>query len=312
MHQPILFDLRGGALGDEICAEPCIRYVLNMAIKYDIAVLCKYPDVFSHLNIPVFTKDEEINFEKVLTVNASPYMSFEGKMSVHPFSHYVQPLLSHAADFSSFFLLKRSLSDEEKRPVVKFDKDSLIKVKNLVPQIEKTIGIHIGATEKCRAFTKSYAQNLVDSLCKKGYSVAIFGRKTEYMPEVSCTLNLVDKLDIPMLFAFISKAPLIITNDSAPVHISAAFDNYLIVLPTIRHPDRLLHIRNKSKYYKAFALYKKLMLDDSKIPLETTLLGWDWSEAEDHIEDYLPDIKEIESIVEKIKNKKRGLLNDKL
>ena len=46
-----------------------------------------------------------------------------------------------------------------------------------------------------------------------------------------------------------------------PIHAAGAFDNYIVLIPTCKHPEHVLPYRNSSKYYKAKALYKKLICE---------------------------------------------------
>ena len=57
----------------------------------------------------------------------------------------------------------------------------------------------------------------------------------------------------------------LVTNDSSPLHIAGAFDNWIVVIPTCKHPDHILPYRNGTQYYKTKALYKKLLLDDLEV-----------------------------------------------
>jgi hypothetical protein len=70
-------------------------------------------------------------------------------------------------------------------------------------------------------------------------------------------------LSFDSLAILIANAPVLITNDSAPVHIAGAFDKFIILLATCKHPDNVLPYRNGAdKHYKAKAMYKKLTCDD--------------------------------------------------
>lgn len=301
MEGPLILDVRGGALGDEICAEPIVRYTLKMG--YDVRVISNYPQVFHHLEIPVGYDVLSQGEVAGNYIYGSPYVAHGGGVNTHPFSHFAQPLLTHPVDFLSLFMLRKSIPDTDKRPKLGVLGQAKEKIDSLTPN--KFIAVHLGATEKARSWPASYAQQLVDSLECLGHAVVVFGRKTPLTPNISCKINLVDILDIPMLFALVAKACLTITNDSAPVHVAGAFDNYLIVTPTIRHPDRLLHVRHGSRYYKTYALFKKLMFDDTHFPLGLDLVsmiraGFSWADVENRPEEFLPDVDQILETVNSI------------
>jgi hypothetical protein len=97
-----------------------------------------------------------------------------------------------------------------------------------------------------------------------------------------------DRLSIEGLIALISKAPVLITNDSAPLHIAGAFDNEIILIPTCKHPDHLLPYRQGRKDYKAQALYKELACDGYCFrPSETNVHSL--TELPGPMDHYLPD-----------------------
>ena len=76
------------------------------------------------------------------------------------------------------------------------------------------------------------------------------------------TIDLTNLLTTSEFIAIISMAPILVSNDSSPVHLAGAFDNWIILIPTCKHPDHILPYRNGTKSYKTAALYKKLALDD--------------------------------------------------
>ena len=95
----------------------------------------------------------------------------------------------------------------------------------------------------------------------------------------------------------IGMAQILITNDSAPVHIAGAYDNWIILISTIKHPDHVLPWRNGNKYYKAKALYKKLtvdILDDNHRRID---------EIDESIESFLPKSNEILELIQDILKK---------
>jgi len=88
--------------------------------------------------------------------------------------------------------------------------------------------------------------------------------------------------------ALIEVAYMVVSNDSAPIHIAGAFNNEIVLIPTCKHPDHILPWRNGSQTYKAASLYKKLMSDEySSQPTE--LYGVLADKAIGEFEDYLPE-----------------------
>ena len=113
------------------------------------------------------------------------------------------------------------------------------------------------------------------------------------------SINLIDRTSIGTMMAAISRAPVLLSNDSSPVHFAGAFDNWIIVIPTCKHPDHILPFRRIpngviSSYYKAHALYKKLTLDDcDQRPTSWVEGGATAEKVNGPWSDYLPEADEI-------------------
>jgi hypothetical protein len=106
-------------------------------------------------------------------------------------------------------------------------------------------------------------------------------------------------LSLKGLIALISSAKVVLSNDSAPIHLAGAFDNHIVLIPTCKHPDHILPFRNGSQYYKACAMYKKIMAYEySSQPTEIYgVLGdkftGDYNEFLPNVEDVVSKVKEI-------------------
>jgi ADP-heptose:LPS heptosyltransferase len=88
-----------------------------------------------------------------------------------------------------------------------------------------------------------------------------------YLP-IECPEDGIDLRDLTTLgelMSLISLSKVTLSNDSSPIHIAGAFDNWIVVIPTAKHPDHILPFRNGSQYYKTKSLCKKLLLDDLEV-----------------------------------------------
>ena len=218
----------------------------------------------------------------------------------------VSNLLSHTVDYCSIALLKRILAVKDKQihlDVVRSDIDC---INDLVDKPEELILVHPGKHWPSKTLPTQYWQDIIDGL-SINHRVAIIGREdgNRGTVNVTCPKNAIDLrnlLDLGALIALISKAKLLMSNDSAPIHIAGAFDNLIVLLPTCKHPDHVLPYRNGSTYYKAIALYKKLPSDEFDAR-PTCVEG---SSAEINLSDwdkYLMDPKLIIENTEELLNK---------
>ncbi len=160
--------------------------------------------------------------------------------------------------------------------------------------------VHAGRGWETKTFPVAWWQEIVDGLDHAGYTVCLIGKEASkshgYVP-VACPPNgvdLRDKLTVMETAALCDNAPLLISNDSAPVFIAGAFDNYIILIPSCKHGDLLLPYRHNQQYYKAASMYKKLIHDDMPIR-STDIAGWQANKikAGHTIEEYLPDAGDV-------------------
>jgi hypothetical protein len=291
----IVLDSSGGGLGDEICSEPVIRYACEQIYPpgTDIRICTKVPEVFKHLGKRCGANAKELGLssdEPYLHFSASPFRIIDGVHTTHPFARIAQTAFIHAVDFHSMFMLRRILPDAHKQVHLQVDGRALAKILELVPDVSTSVLFHIGSTEQLKMFPPRYCQELIDALRVQNFTVVVFGQLPD-PPELHGAVNLVNALDVEMTIALVAAAPFLITNDSGPLHIAAAFDNYLIAIPTIKHPDHIVHPRYGQRYWRAVAICKKLMVDDRMWPPEVGTN--EWQPAFGPPEEYLPSIDTI-------------------
>lgn len=312
-----------GGLGDQISAEPAIRFMLkNIYPEDDVRLSTHFPKIFDHLDIPV-SKHGEMQY----TCNSRPWECITLPGPETPQWAIVSNLLTHTTDFCSMALLKRTLPDEDKTFKLQIDEKDLQEVVDIFPEgtdIDNLVLIHPGRHWESKTFPKEWWQTVIDGISELGYQVCLIGRDTpgddgefdgggargtvdvEAKGEILDTRNL---LSLGGLIALISRAKICLSNDSAPIHIAGAFDNWIILIPTCKHPDHIMPYRNGGdKYYKGYALYKKLTLDD--FPSAPTVM---YEVTADKVQgdfyDYLPETQDVIDTVEIIFAKEQPCLS---
>lgn len=293
---PIVFDVAGGGLGDECCSEPPLRY----AKKYlypteEVKVFTKYPEVFRHIGWPCGSSAKELGLSdmphKYFRIFSSPYQNVAGAHRVHPFASIAQPLFVSTVDYHSLMLLRRILPDGDRRIHLSVDPQTEASIVARIPK--NSILVHIGHTDHSRSLPADYIEELTTRLIQEDFSPVLFGNPSiEVYPDINGSLRLRD-LSVAETLALIKNVQILITNDSAPVHIASAWDNFIIVMPTIRHPDRLVHPRHGHRYFRAKALYEKLMVDDRVYPPHELIQEWEWTPVIQNKRDYLPRVSAV-------------------
>jgi ADP-heptose:LPS heptosyltransferase len=267
-----------------------------------------FPRLFEHLTCPVMDYDEwkGIN-DSIITMYSCP----DDNQSEHKLSH----ILFHPTDFASMSMIKRNIPHNEKTIKLKLDAEDVAYVIDLLKDKnpdKPTVLVHPGKWWPAKTLPMEWWQEIVDKLSEK-LTVVLIGKtideKQGYLP-ITCPKDGIDLRDLTSLgelMVLISLSKCLLTNDSSPLHIGGAFDNWIVVIPTSKGPDHILPYRNGTQSYKTKALYKKLLIDDldlrhtefntdtiDKIPVGKTLY------------DYIPDVDTVVSEVLEIFDKKDG------
>lgn len=244
----------GGGLGDQIAGEPTVRYIKDYLYKGEnIVVQTHWPEIFEHMKdeVKVMTPFQKIDNPK------SYYELYTLKSPENEIWQYMSHTITHAFDFASICATRQQLPMKFKQIQLKVkDEDINSASEKAGIDLSKVVVLHPGRGWPSKTFTSETWQGWADILVENGYKVAVVGKRigkdqgiVEF--DMSKCIDLVDKLTIGELFAVISKAPVLISNDSAPVHIAGAFDNQIFLIATCKHPDYILPFRNGSIYYKA-------------------------------------------------------------
>jgi len=290
-----------GGLGDVICAEPVLRFIREMAYpvtEADMYVMTRNPELYEHIpDIWLGDKYPEGDFDAIFEMNTH--------FIEHGQFHAIVPhSLAHPVDWISMAIMGRQLTNEQKTIRLQYDEEALNEVKAIYPEPGKLTLVHPGRGWETKTFPVDWWETVIKGLQDSGHIVGIIGKEVNeqhgYVNVIGTgVIDFRDKLSLKGLIALIAQAKILITNDSVPVHIAGAFDNYIILIPSCKHPDRILPYRNGTQYYKAKAIFKKIV-DDDHLVTPTSMVGWKmggWQigtfKPGHTIEEYIPDSKEI-------------------
>lgn len=258
----ILISVTAG-MGDQLCSEPAIRYTQKLYPDANFYVVSHFPRLFSHLSCPVMDYEEWKGLnDTVLTLYTCP----DDDQSEHNLSH----VLFHPTDYATMSMIKRNIPNNDKRIKLKVTAEDVASVVELVKDKKDdkpVILIHAGKWWPSKTLPLDWWQEIVNKLSEK-LTVVLIGKTIDenqgYLPvEIpEDGIDLRDLTSLGELFALISISNCLLTNDSSPLHIAGAFDNWIVTIPTCKHPDHILPFRNGTQYYKTKALYKRLLVDD--------------------------------------------------
>lgn len=252
----IIIECHGG-LGDQICSEPTFRFITNRWPEYKLHVVTHYPEFFSHLNLYATNQ--------ALTLNTSCL-----KANTHPKEDKLIDFQQiHTVDYISLRLLKMQLPLLEKGIQIKVPESTQKWAIKNIP--EDAVVLHPGQSWKSKTFPTEIWQSYIDRLVKADYRVVVVGKNYWANPrelrgtvtnlDLSKCIDMVDQLSVMELASVLQRAPVLISNDSGPAHISAAFNNHVGIISTIRRPETLFHWRNGIQGFRYYSLEKYRIYD---------------------------------------------------
>lgn len=279
-------------MGDQLCSEPAIRYLKKIYSDSKIHIVTHFPRLFEHLGLPVYSYETwEGLKEPVLKFHTCP----DDDLSGHNLSH----ALFHPTDFASLSMYRKTIPAIEKNITLKLDADDVYTVMELVKDRNKEkpmVLVHAGKWWPSKTLPLEWWQEIVNKLSEK-LTVGLIGKTLSdeqgFLPVVvpEDGYDFRDITSLGELIALISLCNVLLTNDSSPLHIAGAFDNWIVAIPTCKHPDHILPFRNGTQTYKTKALYKRLLIDD----LETRHTEHEVNTIDEipegmTIYDYVPDV----------------------
>lgn len=241
VERRLLFKTWGG-IGDQICAEPTLRYAQKKFKDCEFYLASEAPDLFRHLKFKkVFDLKEE-------TPNFSRFLCFEtitppndSNMVWQFFCH----MLVNCVDFPSMCALRSQLPIEDKEIQLHPDKPVGMNPNDII----NGVVIHAGKHWPSKTFPKEFWDRVIAGLKVRGIKPILIGadtddnRGTVNVNAEGC-LDLRNKLSIMDSVWVCQTAKVLLTNDSSPLHMAASGDAWIGYIATCKHPDMITHWRH--------------------------------------------------------------------
>lgn len=264
--QMVVIYIEGG-LGDQVDAEPVVRKLKSIYHDTRLILIANHPQIFNHLELETHKPGFQVPIGAFVINTLKPIDHVSKKYMVHK--------LCHGVDYASLQCLRGTLAAKEKEIQLTFESKHLARVEELCGRdISNLVVLHPGRGWASKTFPADVWDSWIDALLEHGYHVAVIGKyvhKTQGVVELKPRMhlnfiNLINQLSLKETFALLSKAPILISNDSSPIHIAGAFDNHIGVIATCKHPELILPYRGGvgNVWYKATSLEKQKMYDEYK------------------------------------------------
>jgi hypothetical protein len=258
----ILFKVWGG-IGDQICAEPTLRWALKKLDNCEVSLATNHPDLFRHLKFrrvfDLSDPDQQPTWDRYLVFETITPPD-DSNMVWLFFSH----MLTNCVDFVSLCALRSQLPIEEKEiflsgrePKESFD-------------ISDSVFIHPGRHWPSKTFPKIWWDEVLACIKNKGITPVIIGgdsdtnKSTVNVDSAGC-IDLRNKLTVAESVWLLQRAKVLITNDSSPLHMAASKDPdfnqtgkaWIGYIATCKHPDYITHWRRPDANGKAIFQWRE-------------------------------------------------------
>lgn len=236
-----------GGLGDQICAEPTIRYALRKFKDCEFFLASEFPELFQHLH-PQFKfiyniNEDEINYEKYFLFDM-----IKPPNDTNLVWQFMSHLLTNCVDFPSLCAFRLQLPVEDKviRLTGKVPSLSFEEMKHVM----NGILVHPGAHWQIKRFPTSFWNSVLNRIRFAGKVPVLIGgtlddnRTTIKDVNTSGCLDLRDKMTVQESIWACQNAAVLLTNDSAPMHMAASGKAFVGFIATCKHPDMIMHWRD--------------------------------------------------------------------
>lgn len=235
-----------GGLGDQICAEPTIRYAIKKFKDCDFFLASEHPGMFKHLH-PNFKHIFDINEDDI---NYNRYFLFDMIKPPNDSNlvwQFMSHLLTNCVDFPSLCAFRLQLPVEDKE--IKLHGEAPKLTYDEMKSVMNGILIHPGAHWQIKRFPVSFWNGVLNRIRFAGKVPVLIGgtlddnRTTVKGLNTSGCLDLRDKTTVEESIWCCQNAAVLLTNDSAPLHMAASGKAFIGFIATCKHPDMITHWR---------------------------------------------------------------------
>lgn len=235
-----------GGLGDQICAEPTIRFALKTFKDCEVSLASERPELFRHLSF------KDVFDLREVQPHWGRYLTFD---TIRPPGDLVWEFMSHmlvnCVDYPALcaFRCQLPVKDREVR-LEPTDADVQFAADRLPGDLlSNAVAIHAGRHWQSKTFPKEWWDEVITELIRNDATPVLIGantddnRSTVDVETVGC-IDLRNKLSVMQSVALLQRVQVLLTNDSAPLHMAATGRAFIGFIATCKHPDYIMHWRN--------------------------------------------------------------------
>lgn len=235
-----------GGIGDQICAEPTLRFALKTFKDCKITLASEIPELFSHLKF-----DDVYDLRKERPI-LDDYLVFETISKIESLTwQFMGHMVTNCVDFPSLCAFRCQLPVSDREVVLKPEKPNREDLLEIVKDASSHVVIHAGRHWPSKTFPESWWNEVLLDLKKNGYTPVLIGKEgTDKMDnqgtvqvDPSGCIDLRNKTSLMETVWLLQNMPVVICNDSSPLHMSVTGDAFIGYVATVKHPDFITHWR---------------------------------------------------------------------
>jgi hypothetical protein len=232
-----------GGLGDQICAEPTLRFALKTFKGCDISLASEHPTLFRHL---AFKNVYDLKKVQPLWENYFPFDTIRPPTDIQ--WQFMSHMLVNCVDYPALcaFRMQLPTADREVHLAPTPEDFDFIHYRVNAPA---SVAVHAGRHWPSKTFPKWFWDEVLDILVRQGgLTPILIGADTDdnrgtVDVDTSGCIDLRNQLSVMQSVALLQAVPVLLTNDSAPLHMAASGDAAIGFIATCKHPDLITHWR---------------------------------------------------------------------
>jgi hypothetical protein len=235
-----------GGLGDQICAEPTLRFALETFKGAKVSLYTEIPEMFAHLSFhAVYTPKDKPDFSKFLVLNTitnPETLTWE----------FVSHCVTHCVDFPSICALRCTLPIDLKAVElpVEISPDRAEELSQYTDK--KYVAIHAGKHWESKTFPVEWWNEVIETLVLNGKIPVLFGKEiNEEQGTVQTTtkgcVDLRNKLPLVESVWLLQRMNCLVSNDSSPMHMAVSGKAHIAFVASAKHQDYLYHWRRNDE-----------------------------------------------------------------
>jgi hypothetical protein len=237
----LLFTTWGG-IGDQICAEPTLRFALQTFKSSEVYLYTEIPELFAHLPFKkVFTKSDKPDFSDFLvlnTINNPESLTWE----------FVSHCVTHCVDFPSICSIRCTLPINFKAVVLPVTVGPKFEEKHRYLCQPNFVAIHAGKHWESKTFPVEWWDTVLKECLDHGLTPVLFGKEITQDQGTVATdtrgcIDLRDALSLSESIWLLQRMHALICNDSSPMHMAATGKAKIAFVASAKHQDYLYHWR---------------------------------------------------------------------